>query len=95
MQNLTQPLHLIQQHIALLHHRLALRILETRSSSLDDAVYLVDRSVQAPSGDEARQFARREMRGVSGVLETKRNRKSKRMIQSYEQPENPMTTKSK
>ena len=45
IQNLTQSLHLVQQHIPLFHHRLVLCVLETWTGSLDDAVHFVDGGV--------------------------------------------------
>lgn len=45
IQNLTQPLHLVQQNIALPHNRLVLRILERRPCRLDDPTDLVNRAV--------------------------------------------------
>ena len=45
IQNLTQPLHLVQQHITLFHHCFVLRVLETWTGGLDDAVHFVDGGV--------------------------------------------------
>jgi hypothetical protein len=45
VQNLIQPLHLVQQHIALFHHCFVLRVLETWAGGLDDAVHFVNGEV--------------------------------------------------
>jgi len=45
IQNLIQPLYLIQQHIALFHHCFVLRALEAWTGGLDDAVHFVDGGV--------------------------------------------------
>ena len=48
IQNLTQPLHLVQQYTTLFHHRLVLRVLETWTGGLDDTVHFIDGGVEAP-----------------------------------------------
>ncbi|PPQ87609.1 hypothetical protein CVT26_007388 [Gymnopilus dilepis] len=57
IQHLAQPLHLIQQHIPLLDHRLVLRRLQGRAGRLDDPVHFVDARVEPAGGDEFGEFA--------------------------------------
>ena len=57
IQHLAQPLHGIQEDIALTDDRLVLRVLERRPVRLHDAVHLVDRAVQPARRDEPRQLA--------------------------------------
>lgn len=59
IQNLTQPLHTIQQYVSLPQHRLALRILHFRPICLDDPMYFVNGGMQTTGGDEAGEFATR------------------------------------
>lgn len=59
IQNLTQPLHTIQQHVSLPQHRLTLRILHFRPICLNDPMYFVDGGMQTTRGDEAGEFATR------------------------------------
>ena len=47
IQNFTQPLHLVQQHIPLFHHGFILCVLETWTGGLDDAVHFFDGGVEA------------------------------------------------
>ena len=56
IQNFTQPLPLVQQHIPLFHHGFILCVLETWKGGLDDAVHFVDGVVEAACGDEAGEF---------------------------------------
>lgn len=56
IQNLAQPLHLVQQDVALPHDSLILRVLERRPCCLHDAVHLVDRRVQPARRDEPGEF---------------------------------------
>ena len=60
MQNLTQPLHRVQQHISLPHDRLILRVLDRGAVSLYYAVHFVDGAVETGGGYEAGEFAGRE-----------------------------------
>jgi hypothetical protein len=57
IQNLTQPLHLVQQYIALFPYCFVLRYLETWTGGPDEVMHFVDGGVEAPCGDEAREFA--------------------------------------
>lgn len=66
VQNFTQPLHLIQEHVTLLHHGLILCVLERWACRLDDAVYAVDAGVQPSGRDEPGELAVEEAEQYGG-----------------------------